>query len=138
MEVDWCRLRLHCLLLFEEGRACSEEGLRGAAAVECRPDPPGAKPCCLCPGATRGRAGGAGHAGQAATSCALRCAARLGHLPHCAAGDTPEAVEYRGMQNLLEAAKPHLGDRHGQVHGRGGAGRGGAGRGGAGRGGAWW
>lgn len=33
------------------------------------------------------------------------------------AGDTPESVEYRGMQNLLDAAKDHLGLVAGKVWG---------------------
>jgi hypothetical protein len=30
-------------------------------------------------------------------------------------GDTPEAVEYLGMQNLLTAVKEHVGYRHGKL-----------------------
>ena len=30
-------------------------------------------------------------------------------------GATPEAVEYRGMQNLVEAVKEHMGYRHGKL-----------------------
>lgn len=30
-------------------------------------------------------------------------------------GATPEAVEYRGMQNLLGAVKEHVGYRHGKL-----------------------
>ena len=30
-------------------------------------------------------------------------------------GDTPEAVEYRGMQNLLSVVKEHVGYRHGKL-----------------------
>ena len=30
-------------------------------------------------------------------------------------GDTPEAVEFRGMQNLLAAAQEHLGFRDGKL-----------------------
>ena len=30
-------------------------------------------------------------------------------------GDTPEAVEYRGMQNLLAAVKEHVGYRNGKL-----------------------
>ena len=30
-------------------------------------------------------------------------------------GDTPEAVEFRGIQNLLAAVKEHVGYRHGKL-----------------------
>ena len=30
-------------------------------------------------------------------------------------GDTPEAVEFRGIQNLLSAVKEHVGYRHGRL-----------------------